>query len=259
MKRVLTMVGALLIGIVAMLVISVAMVFAGRKALQTTGSLTEGVLSIKDGFSSAYCLDAGDGQFVLVDAGKDPKGEAILTALAAQHIQPEAIRAYPADPRPSRSHGRHLVVPRCEVVALPEETGVVEGTEGSHSPIGSLLSFTLKPTGIKITHPVHDGDVFTVNKLPIRIFAVPGHTPGSAAFLARGALFLGDSADAKKDGTFAGAPWLMSDSSEQNMASLKRLAQRLASEADAVKLLVFAHSGALQEGLAPLTAFAAAH
>ncbi len=259
MRRVFVLAGAFVAIVIAVLVGSVAMVFAGRKDLQPTGSLSAGVLAIKDGFTSAYCLDAGDGQYVLVDAGKDEKGEAILAALATQHIAPEAIVAVLL----THGHSDHTAaVPlfhNAEIAALPEEAGVIAGTEGSRAPIGRFLGFLAKPTGIRITHAVHDGEVLTVNKLPIHIFAVPGHTDGSAAFLARGALFLGDSADAKKDGTFTGSPWLMSDDAAQNVESLKRLAQRLAPEAEAIKALVFAHSGALHEGLAPLTTFAAAH
>ena len=258
MKRTLIAFFAIVSTLVAVLVISVAIVFAGRKGLQPTGSLSEGVLAIKDGYTSAYCLDAGDGQYVLIDAGKDDKGEAIKAALAAQHIQPEAIRAILL----THGHPDHTAAvplfPKAEVVALQEEVGVVEGTEGSHAPIGILLG-SPKPTGLHVTHPAHDGEVFTVNKLPIRIFATPGHTPGSAAFLTNGALFLGDSADAKKDDTFEGAPWLASDSQSQNIASLKHLAERLAAEPESVKILVFAHSGALKAGLTPLATFAAAH
>ena len=259
MKKVLILAVGFVLTVITVLVVSVAMVFVGRKELQPTGSLAEGVLAIKDGFTSAYCLDAGDGQYVLVDAGKDPKGGAILTALAARHIEPEAIVAILL----THGHPDHTAAvplfPKAGIFALEKEAGVVAGTEGSHAPIGRVLGLFSKPTGLHITHPVNDGDRFTVNKLPIRVFAVPGHTGGSAVFFAQQTLFFGDSADANKDGTFTGSPWLMSDDAEQNVASLKRLAQRLAPEAATVKTLVFAHSGALQEGLAPLTTFAAAH
>lgn len=91
----------------------------------------------------------------------------------------------------------------------------------------------------------------------MRVFAVPGHTAGSAAYLINGVLFVGDSADVSSDGEILGARWIFSDSQEQNRASLRRLAERLAQERVNVLAIVPAHSGAV-EGLAPLTAFARA-
>jgi hypothetical protein len=69
-------------------------------------------------------------------------------------------------------------------------------------------------------------------------------------------LFLGDAADAGRDGALKGAPWVFSDSQADDRASLVRLEQRLAKEGADVSVIAFAHSGALFEGLAPLTTFA---
>lgn len=46
------------------------------------------------------------------------------------------------------------------------------------------------------------------------------------------------------------------DSQEEDRASLVRLGQRLEKDGAVVKAIVFAHSGALTEGLTPLTTFA---
>jgi hydroxyacylglutathione hydrolase len=90
----------------------------------------------------------------------------------------------------------------------------------------------------------------------VETFAVPGHTPGSAAYLARGVLFFGDSAGASKDGEVMKAVRLFSKDSGQNVASLKSLEARLQPRAAEVKVLAFAHTGPLP-GFAPLAAFAA--
>ena len=102
-----------------------------------------------------------------------------------------------------------------------------------------------------------DGETFKVGDTSVRVFATPGHTAGSAAYLINGVLFVGDSADVSRDGEIRGAPWIFSDSQEQNRASLRRLADRLAQERIDVRAIVPAHSGVV-EGLAPLTAFARA-
>ncbi len=80
---------------------------------------------------------------------------------------------------------------------------------------------------------------------------MPGHTAGSAAYLADGVLFLGDSASARKDGALVPAVGLFSDDAAQNHAALKALGARLQSGGLRVDALAFAHSGPLS-GLKPL-------
>jgi glyoxylase-like metal-dependent hydrolase (beta-lactamase superfamily II) len=84
-------------------------------------------------------------------------------------------------------------------------------------------------------------------------YAVPGHTKGSAAFLARGVLFMGDSAEVTTEGRLAPAKRLTSDDPALNRASLAKLAERLAPAAAEVRAIAPAHSGVLVKGLAPLT------
>lgn len=116
--------------------------------------------------------------------------------------------------------------------------------------------FPVSPTGITITHPAKDGDVIALGNAQIRVFAVPGHTAGSAAYLVNEVSFMGDSADAGTSGEVQGAPWVFSDSQTQNRSLLVALAHRLEADGTPVKALAFAHSGVLTEGLGPLTAFA---
>jgi glyoxylase-like metal-dependent hydrolase (beta-lactamase superfamily II) len=47
--------------------------------------------------------------------------------------------------------------------------------------------------GSQFDHLFHDGERFTVGTLAARVFAVPGHTPDSVAYLIDDALFPGDS------------------------------------------------------------------
>ena len=95
-----------------------------------------------------------------------------------------------------------------------------------------------------------------LGQISVRVFAIPGHTAGSAAYLVNGVLFLGDAADATSNGGLRGAPWLFSDDQAQDRASLVALPQRLSQEGADVKAIAFAHSGVLANGLAPLMAFA---
>jgi glyoxylase-like metal-dependent hydrolase (beta-lactamase superfamily II) len=109
---------------------------------------------------------------------------------------------------------------------------------------------------VKVTRTLQDGETVMLDQLPVRVFGVPGHTAGSAAYLVNGGLFLGDAADATSDGTIKPAPWIFSDSQALDRASLVNLDRRLIQDGSDVKAIAFAHSGVLVNGLAPLTAFA---
>jgi glyoxylase-like metal-dependent hydrolase (beta-lactamase superfamily II) len=89
----------------------------------------------------------------------------------------------------------------------------------------------------------------------VRVFAVPGHTPGSAAYAIGENLFMGDSANQDKQGRLKAAHWIFSASAAQNRKSLFELAHRLAGDSS-IKTLVFSHSAPLKRGTAPLTEFA---
>jgi hypothetical protein len=86
-------------------------------------------------------------------------------------------------------------------------------------------------------------------------FLIPGHTDGSAAYLAGGTLYLGDSADSGKDGNVLPAKRLLSNDIEENRAPLKKLAEKLKPQASEIQFMEFDHSGPLQ-GIAPLLNFA---
>jgi hydroxyacylglutathione hydrolase len=198
--------------------------------------LAPGVETVKDGFVSIFMLDVGPGRVALVDAGKDASGRAVLAALARRGLTRESVNAIFL----THGHGDHTAAcklfPDAQVYALGNEISLVGDAA-------------------KVNHPLKDGDVVSVGDLRVEAFAVPGHTPGSAAYLARGVLFFGDSAGASKDGVMMKAVRLFSKDSGQNVTSLKALEARLVPRASEVKELAFAHTGPL-EGFQPLATFA---
>jgi glyoxylase-like metal-dependent hydrolase (beta-lactamase superfamily II) len=103
---------------------------------------------------------------------------------------------------------------------------------------------------------LHDGEVVQLGSFQVRVFALPGHTPGSAAYAIGENLFLGDSANQDKQGRLKAAHWIFSESAAQNRKSLVELAHRLAGDSS-IKTLVFGHSAPLERGTAPLLEFAA--
>lgn len=249
MKRLLKMsgvlVGLIVVGAAALFI----SVFAGKAPIPD-GMQLDGVQVVKDGYVSVYVLDLAPGEVALVDAGNAPDAAPILAALKQKGLGPTAVKAILLT-HGDRDHtaGAHLF-PDATVMALAPDVELAEGKEGR----GLLQS--PEPTGLHVGRVLHDGDVIEMGGTHIEVFAIPGHTPGSAAYLARGVLFLGDSAEVNKDGALETAMWLFCADRPLNRQSLRRLTQRLAPRAGEVKAIACSHSGVLEDGIAPLVALA---
>jgi hydroxyacylglutathione hydrolase len=229
---------AVVVLVLAFAVGAVLYVAFGRNRPIVDGqSLAPGVETVKDGFVSAFVLDVAPGQVALIDCGNDKHGQALLAALQRRGLSPSSVVAiFLTHGHPDHVAGCGLF-PGAQVYAMQEE-------------------LPLLADKVRVTHPLRDGEVTGVGLLRVEAFATPGHTPGSAVYLADGVLFFGDSAGGSKDGTLMPAVRLFSAAPGQNVASLKALAARLQPRAQEVRVLAFAHSGPL-DGLEPLSRFAA--
>jgi glyoxylase-like metal-dependent hydrolase (beta-lactamase superfamily II) len=138
-------------------------------------------------------------------------------------------------------------------MALAAEVDVVEGNSSGGAPIMRFRS--PRRTGIRLSRTLHDDEVVQLGSFRVHVFAVPGHTPGSAAYAIGENLFLGDSANQDKQGRLKAAPWVFTEDTAQNRKSLVGLARSLASDRS-IRTLVFSHSAPLEGGTAPLVEFA---
>ncbi len=255
MKRILTIVGLVVLLIVVGVGTLVAVTFMGRKAVMD-GQEINGIRIVADGITSFAVVPIDSRQVVLIDAGNDQAGKAALLELSRRGLGPEAVSTiFLTHGHPDHTGAVHLF-PNAQVMALEPEVALVEGRAGSKGPVTRL--FPVSPTGITVNRALHAGDVVTVGSTPIRVYAVPGHTAGSAAYLVNGVLLLGDAADVKSDGSLRGAPWIFTDSQPEDRASLVRLEKQLVGDGADVKAIVPAHSGAV-DGVGALTAYAQAN
>ena len=239
MKRLLKLLGI----VVGVLVVVAGLfwysVFSDNKPIDDGQIIAPGVETVKDSFVSSFLLDAGAGRVALIDAGRDSAAEPILRALTRRGLTNSAVAAIFL----THGHGDHTagckVFPDAQIYALEAEVPTV-----GHAA--------------KISRTLRDGESLDIGDLRVETFAVPGHTPGSAVYLARGVLFFGDSAGASKDGAMMKAVRMFSKDSAENVTSLKTLETRLLPRAADIQYLAFAHSGPLA-GFAPFAAFAAHH
>jgi hydroxyacylglutathione hydrolase len=238
MKRVLKWLAGLVLLLAATAAAVFYMAFGKNSPIVDGQQIAPGVVVVKDSFVSVFVLDAGPGKVALVDAGNDKEGKAILAALAKRSLTPASVGAIFL----THGHPDHIagckVFPGAEVYAMKADLPLIGDA-------------------VKVTHPLTDGDVVEVApELRVEAFAVPGHTPGSVVYFARGVLFFGDSAGASKQGKVMKAVRMFSTDSAQNVASLKVLESRLLPRSAEIKELAFAHTGPLP-GFQPLALFAA--
>ena len=212
-----------------------------------------GMALVKDGFVSAGLLPFSEHEVALVDAGNDVQAKALLAELSRRGLDPDDVRVILLT-HGHFDHTRGIAkFQKAQVMALAAEVDVVEGRSSGGAPITRFRS--PRPTGIRLSRTLRDGEVVQLGSFQVRVFAVPGHTPGSAAYAIGENLFLGDSANQDKQGRLKAAPWIFTESAAQNRKSLAELARRLASDSS-IKTLVFAHSAPLERGTVPLVEFA---
>lgn len=235
-------------GVLGALVVVASLLFYllfGGKAPIPDGMTIDRVRVVKDGFVSVYLLDLAPGAVALVDSGNDPDATAILEALRKRGLGPEAVKAVLLTHGDADHTSGSPRFPQAMVMALDEAVPFAEG-RAVRGPFEAP-----KPTGIRVGRVLQDGELLNLEGSRIEVFAVPGHAPGSAAFLAGRVLFLGDNAEVTSDSELEPAAWLFCDDRVQNRASLLELARRLESRTG-VTAIACSHSGVLARGLEPL-------
>lgn len=209
------------------------------------GRRVQGVEVVRDGYVSAYIVDLTPGEVALVDAGNDMDATAIIQALGRRGLSPSAVKAVLLT-HGDLDHVRGIPrFPGSEVMGLSEDVELVEGRR-VRGPRRA------HPTGARVGRTLSDGEVLALAGVRIEVFALPGHTPGSAAYLVHGVLLLGDSAEVSSKGQLQSGNWLFTANPTQNRAALRGLAARLRPRASEVKAIACSHSGVLEAGLAPL-------
>ncbi|MES2638672.1 MAG: MBL fold metallo-hydrolase [Myxococcota bacterium] len=225
--------------------VEVGSVGSGTLGSGTLGSGSVGRL-VKDGYVAAYVLDIGGGKVALVDAGNDAAATALLAELARRGLDASAV----TDILLTHGHPDHIAgvnrFPNAVVHALGAEVPLVERRVGARGPVTRW--FGPQDTGVRVGDPLMDGARVPIGSRVAEVYAVPGHTTGSAVWLVDGVLFFGDSADATTRGGMVGAKWMFTDDAGQNHTSLRALAARLAPRRSEVRALAFAHSGVLDSG-----------
>ena len=182
-----------------------------------------GVVGVEAGGAYAWIVRTPHGA-VLVDAGLDAKGTAILAELASEGVQPDQVQAVLL----THGHPDHYAA-----AGMFQKAKVLVGLRRPRDdpwrqdPLRPLRQDDERPdpaaAGATGRSPSsRSGEPLEFDGAQFQVVATPGHSPGSVVYLYKDVLFTGDSLLRKKDGV-AIAPSLFSEDSEMNRASLRAI------------------------------------
>jgi glyoxylase-like metal-dependent hydrolase (beta-lactamase superfamily II) len=182
-----------------------------------------GIVGVEAGGAYAWIVRTPHGA-VLIDAGLDASGAAILGELAAEHVAPSEVQAV------LLTHGHpdhYAAAPRFEratVIVGADDVAMVRGDTSHYAPFGLIMGALLPlPPAPGTLTGIHGGEPLVFDGATFTTVAMPGHTPGSLAYLHARTLFTGDSLMRKGDGVTT-VSWLFSEDAARNRAAARGLA-----------------------------------
>lgn len=151
------------------------------------------VVGVHDGTAFSWILRTAHGA-VLVDAGRDHEGDAILAELRRQGLGPEDVHTVLLTHGHPDHTGALWLFQKAKVYAGPGEAARMRGERPFQSPASRILLPLVGPPpwAPEGMLELKGGEDLDVDGQRIHVYAVPGHTAGSVAYLWREVLFSGD-------------------------------------------------------------------
>jgi len=182
-----------------------------------------GIVGVEAGGGYAWIVRTGHGAVVVVDAGLDAKGEALLAELGSQGVAPEQVQAVLL----THGHPDHYAAAglfrKAQIFVGAGDRAMIGGDATHYSPFGKVLGAVMPlPPGPAVVTPLAGDEQLAFGDAIFRVVATPGHSPGSVMYLYKDVLFTGDSLMRKGEGV-AIAPALFSEDAVRNRESLRKL------------------------------------
>jgi hydroxyacylglutathione hydrolase len=181
-----------------------------------------GIVGVEGGGAYAWVVRTANGA-VLVDAGLDATGAAILAELKSAGVAPEQVRAVLITHGHPDHYAAARLFPAATVIAGADDIAMIHGDTTHYAVFGRVLGavMTPPPAPAAIT-AVRGGEQLDFDGARFVVVATPGHSPGSVMYLHNEVLFTGDSLMRKGDGVTV-VPSLFSEDAGRNRASLRAL------------------------------------
>ncbi|MEO5823065.1 MAG: MBL fold metallo-hydrolase [Vicinamibacteraceae bacterium] len=182
----------------------------------------DGIVGVETGGAYAWIVKSQHGA-VLVDAGMDASGAAILAELRRQGLSPGDVQAILI----THGHPDHVAAaplfPAATIYVGAADAAMIRGDRSHYSPFGRIVGSLLPlPPAPRHMTELRGGEPLAFDGIHFTAVATPGHSPGSMMYLHGPMLFTGDSLMRKGDGlTTVG--WLFSEDPAGNLAALPAL------------------------------------
>jgi hydroxyacylglutathione hydrolase len=197
-----------------------------RQKPSTPEEIKPNLMAVSSAGSYLYAARVGQ-HVVLFDTGADPAGNPVDIALTALH----AGRGDVSDVFLTHAHGDHLAgasgLTGAHVHLGAGDVPYAEGRSAWDSLLLRVMSKGMGAPSINVSSPLNGVQVVDLGGGNIvKAIPVPGHTPGSYAFLYDRVLFIGDTAIFKQ-GRLDRGPGLFDSNGDQVKASVTALKQQL--------------------------------
>lgn len=181
-----------------------------------------GIVGIEAGGAYAWIVRTPTGA-VLIDAGLDAKGTAILGELQSQSVTPDHVHAILLTHGHPDHYAATALFPKAQILLGSGDIGMIRGDRTHYGTFAKVMSAILPmpPAPTRVT-ALRGGEQLDFAGARFTVIATPGHSPGSVMYLYKDVLFTGDSLMRKKGGLSV-APSLFSEDAAQNLASLTQL------------------------------------
>lgn len=242
----------ILLGLAVLLavpLVAIAVLFAMRETPDGPRVAAQpGIVGVEAGGAYAWIVRTAHGA-VLVDAGLDATGTAILAELKSERVAPDEVRAVLV----THGHPDHYAAAglfrKATTLLGADDVPMLRGDTTHYAPFGKVMAAVMSlPPGPAAITRLHGGEQLEFDGARFTVIATPGHSPGSVMYLYKDVLFTGDSLMRKKEG-LAIAPSLFSEDSAQNHASLRAI------EALAFEKIADGHAGVTVDAKAKLVRF----
>jgi hydroxyacylglutathione hydrolase len=181
-----------------------------------------GVVGVEAGGAYAWIVRTATGA-VLIDAGLDASGTAILAELKTAGVEPAQVHAVLVTHGHPDHYAAASLFPKATIAVGSGDLAMLRGDTTHYSRFGKIMAAVMPmPSAPHTVTALRGGEQLEFDHARFHVIATPGHSPGSVMFLYDTILFTGDSLMRKKDGLTI-APALFSEDAARNQASLRAL------------------------------------
>lgn len=249
MKRLVRVVAVVALLLLALGIVVILAMRSGRGSYDPPVKVAAGVWGVRSG-GGIWLYAARSGREVLLfDSGADPQGrpvDGLLAALGAGRS--EVTHVFLTHGHFDHTGGASLF-PQARIHLGAADSALAAGQEPSEVALGRIFSALMPVAPVRVTDPIEKETEIPIGEgRSVRAIPVPGHTPGSCAFLFGGVLVVGDILDYRA-GNLGLTPAFFDAHPEANRASVVALAREM--EGWPFEVLCTGHGGCTKAGEGP--------